>query len=156
MADNRPDPIEEVLVGAAPGATDPGRRVPAWRDWRVLLGVAITVVAFGFAIRGIPISDVVDAMKDAQLGVLIGLSIPAYAGAVISRGLRWRHLTNPIAPIPRGLLTRGVVIGFMVNNLVPLRIGEVVRAVDLLRGEDVAVEIVSPHFIDPEGERLRF
>ena len=52
----------------------------------------------------------------------------AYLGAVISRGLRWRHLTNPIAPVSRSLLCRGVVIGFMVNNLVPLRIGEVVRA----------------------------
>ncbi len=35
------------------------------------------------------------------------------------------------------------------------RIGERVRAVDLLRGADVEVEIVSPHFVDPEGERLR-
>jgi sarcosine oxidase subunit alpha len=35
------------------------------------------------------------------------------------------------------------------------RVGEVVRAVDLLRDRDVEVEIVSPHFFDPEGERLR-
>jgi methylglutamate dehydrogenase subunit C len=35
------------------------------------------------------------------------------------------------------------------------RVGETVRAVDLLRGTDVEVEIVSPHFVDPEGERLR-
>jgi sarcosine oxidase subunit alpha len=35
------------------------------------------------------------------------------------------------------------------------RKGETVRAVDLLRGNDVEVEIVSPHFVDPEGERLR-
>jgi len=128
VTDHHPDPVSEILVGAAPGATDPARRTPAWRDWRVLLGVAITVVAFAFAARGIPLSEVTEAMKDTDLVVLLGLSIPAYAGAVIFRGLRWRHLTNPIAPIPRGLLSRGVVIGFMVNNLVPLRIGEVVRA----------------------------
>jgi sarcosine oxidase subunit alpha len=35
------------------------------------------------------------------------------------------------------------------------RIGEVVRAVDPVRDKDIAVEIVSPHFVDPEGERLR-
>jgi sarcosine oxidase subunit alpha len=35
------------------------------------------------------------------------------------------------------------------------RMGETLRAVDMIRGTDVAVEIVSPHFIDPEGERLR-
>ena len=35
------------------------------------------------------------------------------------------------------------------------RIGDVVIAADPLRGGSTEVEIVSPHFIDPEGERLR-
>lgn len=35
------------------------------------------------------------------------------------------------------------------------RIGEVVRAVDLVRDKDVEVEIASPHFVDPDGARLR-
>jgi uncharacterized membrane protein YbhN (UPF0104 family) len=37
-------------------------------------------------------------------------------------------LTNPIADIPRSRLYRGQAIGFMVNNLIPLRIGEFVRS----------------------------
>ncbi len=35
------------------------------------------------------------------------------------------------------------------------RIGETVRAWDGARGRDVPVEIVSAHFLDPDGERLR-
>jgi len=35
------------------------------------------------------------------------------------------------------------------------RMGEVVRAVNPLQGGEIEVEIVSAHFIDPEGERLR-
>lgn len=35
------------------------------------------------------------------------------------------------------------------------RIGEIVRAIDFVRDKEIEVEIVSPHFIDPEGERLR-
>ncbi|HSM40290.1 MAG TPA: sarcosine oxidase subunit alpha family protein [Afifellaceae bacterium] len=35
------------------------------------------------------------------------------------------------------------------------RLGETVVAADPVRGKSVEVEIVSPHFIDPEGERLR-
>ncbi|MBL4918838.1 sarcosine oxidase subunit alpha family protein [Szabonella alba] len=35
------------------------------------------------------------------------------------------------------------------------RIGQRMRAVNLLAGQDTEVEIVSPHFFDPEGERLR-
>jgi sarcosine oxidase subunit alpha len=33
--------------------------------------------------------------------------------------------------------------------------GEVMRLVSPLTGVDTTVEIVSAHFIDPEGERLR-
>ena len=35
------------------------------------------------------------------------------------------------------------------------RKGEIVRAVNPVRGGEVDVEIVSAHFIDPEGERVR-
>ena len=35
------------------------------------------------------------------------------------------------------------------------RKGEVIRAWDKMRDKDIEVEIVSPHFIDPEGERVR-
>ncbi|MEE2672346.1 MAG: lysylphosphatidylglycerol synthase transmembrane domain-containing protein [Myxococcota bacterium] len=117
-----------MTTARPPEIGDPARRVPAWRDWRVLLGIAITLFAFGVAIRGIPVADVIESMRGANLSVLLGLSLPAYAASVVFRGLRWRHLTNPIAPVSRTLLCRGVAIGFMVNNLVPLRIGEVVRA----------------------------
>ena len=43
-----------------------------------------------------------------------------------------------------GYLTRGTA-----------RIGEKVMSVDLLNKQIFEVEIVSPHFFDPEGERLR-
>ncbi|WP_246209496.1 sarcosine oxidase subunit alpha family protein [Pikeienuella piscinae] len=46
-----------------------------------------------------------------------------------------------------------VGIGFIRNGAV--RKGERVRAWDGLRKTDIEVEIVSPHFVDPEGERLR-
>ena len=35
------------------------------------------------------------------------------------------------------------------------RKGDVIRAWDAMRKKDVEVEIVSAHFVDPEGERLR-
>ena len=41
---------------------------------------------------------------------------------------RWRHLTDAVQPIETGPLFRATAVGFMVNNLVPLRVGEVVRA----------------------------
>ena len=50
-------------------------------------------------------------------------------------------------------LGHSIGLGFVRRG--PERLGEIVRAYDAVRGGDVAVAIVSPHFIDPEGERLR-
>ena len=44
-------------------------------------------------------------------------------------------------------------LGFLKNGAA--RMGEQVRAYDPARGRDTLVEVVSPHFIDPEGERQR-
>ncbi len=37
----------------------------------------------------------------------------------------------------------------------PSRVGEVMRAYDPVRGEDIPVELCHPVFVDPAGERLR-
>ncbi|AHD02342.1 sarcosine oxidase subunit alpha family protein [Leisingera methylohalidivorans] len=44
-------------------------------------------------------------------------------------------------------------IGFLKRG--DARLGEVIRAVNPLEGKEVQVEVVSAHFVDPEGERLR-
>ncbi|MDE0533726.1 MAG: sarcosine oxidase subunit alpha family protein [Albidovulum sp.] len=50
-------------------------------------------------------------------------------------------------------LGHSIGLGFIARG--DERRGETVRAVDLVRGKDVDVEIVSPHFYDPEGVRQR-
>ena len=44
-------------------------------------------------------------------------------------------------------------IGFLKNGAT--RKGEIVRAMNPVEGSEVMVEVVSAHFVDPEGERLR-
>ena len=46
-----------------------------------------------------------------------------------------------------------IALGYLKNG--STRIGEKMRVVNLLNKTEVEVEIVSPHFIDPEGSRLR-
>ncbi len=46
-----------------------------------------------------------------------------------------------------------IALGYLKNG--SARIGERLRAVNLLAKTEVEVEIVSPHFVDPEGDRLR-
>lgn len=50
-------------------------------------------------------------------------------------------------------LETSIGLGFIIRG--DQRYGEIVTAFDSIRGTTQEVEIVSPHFVDPEGERLR-
>lgn len=50
-------------------------------------------------------------------------------------------------------LGHSIALGYLKNGTT--RMGERLRAVNLLAGTEVDIEITSPHFIDPEGARLR-
>jgi len=50
-------------------------------------------------------------------------------------------------------LGHSIVLGFIKRG--HEHTGEIVRAVNPARDSEVLVEITSPHFLDPKGERLR-
>jgi len=120
----------------------PSARGAWFRDWRVWLGVLVTIACVWYAARDIPLGDLVAAIREARFAELLLYSAPCYVLAVYFRALRWRHLTNPIAPIPRSVLYRATAIGFMVNNLLPLRVGEFARCWALSRESGVRVGAV--------------
>jgi uncharacterized protein (TIRG00374 family) len=103
------------------------------RDPRVWLGLAVALAAVWFALRGVDLHAVAGEFRRARWGVLIGISVPAYLAVCWLRALRWRHLTDAIQPMPRAALFRAVAVGFMANNIFPLRIGEIVRVGYLAR-----------------------
>lgn len=65
-------------------------------------------------------------------------SLILYFTAVYFRTMRWRYLLTPLTgPTKRGLYPV-VVVGYMANNLIPVRIGEVLRSVYLSLRESVS------------------
>lgn len=98
------------------------------RDPRIWFSFAVTGVALWFALRGVDFGDVGRAMASADLLLLVGVSVPFHLAMLASRALRWRHLTGSSDPIARGTLYRGVAVGFMANNIFPLRMGELIRS----------------------------
>jgi hypothetical protein len=112
-----------------------GAPEPVRRGWlrrllspRILLSFGVTAVALWFALRDLDFREVGKAIGRANLLPLLALSVPAHLANLWLRALRWRHLTDPVVPVPRGTLFRGQAVGFMANNVFPLRIGEVLRA----------------------------
>jgi hypothetical protein len=127
------DTAEGQRGTAATGPAEVAAKGSRLKDWRVWFGIAITLVCVWYSVRGIPLGEIGQAMKAANVTLLFVLSAPFYVMSVYYRALRWRHLTRPIAPMERSVLFRATSLGFMANNLLPLRIGEVVRAYTLAR-----------------------
>ncbi len=55
-------------------------------------------------------------------------AVPVYFVAVVFRTLRWHYLLHPLKEVPSRRLFPVVVIGYMANNLLPVRLGDVVRS----------------------------
>jgi uncharacterized protein (TIRG00374 family) len=104
------------------------RRLAHLGDPRILVGLAITAVTLWFVLRDVSFAALLRDIARANLAVLLIPSIPAYLATLYVRSLRWRHLALAVARIDRGAVFRATSVGFMVNNVFPLRIGEVARA----------------------------
>ena len=78
-----------------------------------------------------------DVLRTADY-VYLAPSIALYFVAVYFRTLRWRFLLRPLLPEPRRGIFPVVVVGYAANNLIPLRIGEVVRSYYLSIREDIS------------------
>jgi uncharacterized protein (TIRG00374 family) len=102
------------------------------RSWRALLGLVISAGFLYIAFRGQHFGDILDALQQANLWWLIP-ALLLYFGGVWVRAVRWRILLRPLAEVESRQLFPIVVIGYMANNVLPLRTGELVRSYVLRR-----------------------
>src|SRR5690606_35929134 len=91
------------------------------------------------ALRGVDPRVLARDLARANLPLVLALSVPAYAAMIWLRALRWRYLTDAVAPLATGPLYRATALGFLANNLFPLRMGEIVRAWALAREQRLGV-----------------
>ncbi len=97
----------------------------------MVLSVALLV----FALREVSLATVWGELRRADLALFALATLLATATFPL-RAFRWRVILWPAAPaIPRGPLWRATAIGAMVNNVVPVRAGEVARAYAITREE---------------------
>lgn len=94
-----------------------------------LLGIGISVGLLLWALRGVSISEVLHHVGAAEPGPLLAAVILATLTFPL-RLVRWRLLLRDESGMayPVGPLWHAVALGFMANNLLPLRAGELVRS----------------------------
>ncbi|MDD5370661.1 MAG: lysylphosphatidylglycerol synthase transmembrane domain-containing protein [Anaerolineaceae bacterium] len=108
------------------------------KRWQFWVGVLISVLFLYFALRKQNFNDVWETLRTARYGWLIP-GIAVYMIGVYVRAWRWHYLLRPLKKIPTRKMFPIVAIGYMGNNIYPVRAGEVLRAYVLKRNEGVPI-----------------
>lgn len=107
------------------------------RRARFIVGVAISAVCVWWAMREVRPAEVWLALRQANwLGFAATMALTLLGFWI--RAFRWRWLLKTPKPISLDSLYSATMIGFMANNMFPLRLGEFVRAWALGRRENLS------------------
>lgn len=107
------------------------------KNWKFWVGLLVSLVFLFLAFRGLNVTEIFSAMRGANYWLLLPALAVYFAGVGV-RSLRWQVLLRPIARISNRRLFPVVVIGYMANDVLPARIGELVRAYVLGKREGVS------------------
>ena len=93
-----------------------------------LRGIVISLVFVYFAFRDINIKEFVESIKQADY-IWIGPALAAMTLSFWLRGYRWKCILKPVKVVSIRSAFSATMIGYMVNNILPFRIGDLVRLV---------------------------
>jgi len=93
---------------------------------RAIVGIAISIVTVVVIVRGVDLAQVADILRTAQ-PAWIAVMLVALCGDLAFRALRWQRLLAPIHPVPYFHTLQYLLIGYLANNILPARLGELVR-----------------------------
>ncbi len=96
----------------------------------LLIGLTISVVLLWFLFRNVNFADLYSALSGANYYWLIPNAI-FIVFTMYQRAYRWHFMVAPIKKVAFSNLIAATCIGFMANNVLPLRLGEFVRAYSL-------------------------
>lgn len=94
---------------------------------RAALGIAISVAAGALALRSSDPERVAAVLGGAilpWLAVMIGWNVLD----VVLRARRWQRLLAPVVAVPYRATLGYLLVGYLANNLLPARLGELVRS----------------------------
>lgn len=94
---------------------------------KTLFGLIISAICLYFSFKGVDWRMVLQTISTIDKRILL-LLMPLYGLAFIIRSVRWRYLLRDITRVSWKKLFPHLMIGFLLNNILPMRIGEFARA----------------------------
>jgi len=112
-----------------------------WLDPKFILGLLISAVAVYFAFRNFDFVEFRSALKQASYGYIV-LATSVLLIATWIRAIRWQSMLRPAKEIKVYPLFRQEMIGYFGNSVLPLRMGELLRAYLTSREQKVSGSVV--------------
>jgi uncharacterized protein (TIRG00374 family) len=94
---------------------------------RGAIGIAISVVCIYLVLRGVDLGKTADLLGSARPAWLL-LALAGIVADLFFRALRWEVLIRPICRVPLRRLSAYMLVGYLANNVLPARLGELVRS----------------------------
>lgn len=101
------------------------------------LGIVVSVGLVAYIASTFDLRGAIEAMRLADPRWL-ALATLAYCLQFPLRGLRWSILLAPIKPVGPRTATEVFAVGFLANNVLPARLGDLTRAVVLAKREGLS------------------
>ncbi len=96
------------------------------KQLQFFIGIAISLACGYFAVRGVEWGAVWEAFAKVQFLMLLP-GIGCLALMFLVRAYRWRRFVESFQPVPFAPFLSATLIGFMANDILPLRAGELIR-----------------------------
>ncbi|MBL7996011.1 flippase-like domain-containing protein [bacterium] len=107
------------------------------RVFWLLLNIGISVFFIWLAVRGIDFDELAKSFWGVSIGFVL-FSVALNLFSCWLRALRWQYLLLPIKRIRTSRVFSALMIGFMVNNVLPFRLGEFVRGYALKQSDNIS------------------
>ena len=104
---------------------------------QIIIGILVSVICLYFAFRGINIKESIEIVKNINV-VYFLISFVLSVVIIALRGLRWECFIPLKKPIKKRTIVMATYIGYMGNNILPAKLGEVARAYILGVKENVS------------------
>ncbi len=115
---------------------DKGLKFLGKRRFGFIAGMIVSAGFLYLAFRGLQPEQFLDSLSRVDASILAAATL-TYILAVIIIALRWQYLLRAIKLVPLTALSQLVFIGYMGNNVYPLRAGDVLRIYLLRRNHQV-------------------
>ena len=94
---------------------------------RAAAGVAVSIVALWLVLRSVDLQETADVLRTADWRWIAALAVFLCIDLAV-RTLRWQRLLAPIAAVPYRHTLGYLLAGYLANNVLPARLGELVRS----------------------------